>query len=86
VSNYPNPFNPRTTVKYTVPSRGHVSVKIYDAAGAYIVTLVDRDHSAGAFTVDWDGRSNGSAVGSGVYFARIEQNGEVRTRKLTLLK
>jgi hypothetical protein len=86
VSNYPNPFNPRTTVKYTVPSRGHVSVKIYDATGACVATLVDKDHAAGAYTVDWNGVAYGSPLASGVYFARIDQNGTVQTRKLTLLK
>jgi flagellar hook assembly protein FlgD len=87
VSNYPNPFNPRTTVSYTVPSRGHVSITIYDTNGALVRTLFNGEHNAGAFTTEWDGLAdNGSAVGSGIYFARIVQNGETRTNKMTILK
>jgi len=87
LSNYPNPFNPRTTVKYTVPSRGHVSVRVYDTSGAFVATLFDGERAAGAFSVEWDGRaSRGDVVGSGVYFARIEQNGATRTKKMVLLK
>jgi hypothetical protein len=87
VSNYPNPFNPRTTVKYTVPGHARVSVRVYDASGAYITTLFDGDRDAGAYTIDWDGRAaNGATVGSGVYFARISQDGETRTKKMVLLK
>jgi hypothetical protein len=87
VSNYPNPFNPQTTVNYTVPSRGHVSVAIYDIRGAYITSLVQKEHPAGAFSAEWDGRAaDGTAVGSGVYFARIEHNGTTRSKKMVLLK
>jgi hypothetical protein len=83
VSNYPNPFNPATTVKYTVPQRGRVRVAIYDARGALVTTLVDKERAAAAYSIDW---KPGAAVGSGVYFARIEQNGATRTHKLVLLK
>jgi hypothetical protein len=87
VSNYPNPFNPRTTVKYTVPDHARVSVRIFDARGALVTTLFDGERSAGAYSLDWDGRdASGAVVGSGVYFARIEQNGALRTRKMVLLK
>jgi flagellar hook assembly protein FlgD len=87
VSNYPNPFNPRTTVSYTVPARGHVTVAIYDARGARVATLVNEDRDAGAYRVDWDGRAdNGATVSSGVYFARIEQAGATRSKKMVLLK
>src|SRR5678815_5666148 len=50
VSNYPNPFNPRTTVKYTVPSRGHVDIDVYDASGAHVRTLFNGERNAGAYT------------------------------------
>jgi FlgD Ig-like domain len=84
---YPNPFNPRTTVSYTVPSRGRVSVRVFDASGAFVATLFEGDRSAGAYSAEWDGRAaNGAQISSGVYFARIEQNGETRTRKVVLLK
>jgi hypothetical protein len=88
VSNYPNPFNPRTTVSYTVPARGLVTVAIYDARGEKVATLVNHeDRTAGAYTVEWTGRANnGEAVTSGVYFARIEQSGSVRSKKMVMLK
>jgi len=88
VSNHPNPFNPRTTVRYTVPSRGPVTVAIYDARGAFVVTLVnDRTHDTGAYGIDWDGRTHdGARVASGIYFARIEHAGATRTRKMVLVK
>ncbi|HKW13409.1 MAG TPA: T9SS type A sorting domain-containing protein [Candidatus Krumholzibacteria bacterium] len=87
VSNYPNPFNPRTTVSYTVPSRGHVSVRVFDTHGEYVATLFDGERNAGAYSANWDGRAAGASVAaSGVYFARIEHNGVTRTKKMVLLK
>ncbi len=88
VSNFPNPFNPSTTVSYTVPSRGNVIVAIYDARGARVATLVNNEtRDAGAYRMEWNGRTDGgTAVSSGIYFARIEHNGAARTKKLVLLK
>ena len=87
VSNYPNPFNPRTTVSYTVPSRGHVRVSVYDAHGAHVATLFDGERNVGAYSIDWDGRTKrNDAVASGVYFARIEHASGARTKKMVLLK
>jgi len=87
LSNYPNPFNPRTRVSYTVPSREHVNVRVFDAHGAHVATLFDGERNMGAYSVDWDGRTTNAAVAaSGVYFARIEQNGATRTKKMVLLK
>jgi hypothetical protein len=83
VSSYPNPFNPRTTVSYTVPYRGHVSVNVYDTRGAHVATLVDTEKAAGAYSADWN---PGGAASSGVYFARIEHNGSTRSKKMVLLK
>jgi hypothetical protein len=87
VSNYPNPFNPRTTVKYTVPGHARVSVRVFDSTGAYVATLFEGERKAGAYSVEWDGHAaSGATVGSGIYFARIEQNGATRTAKMVLLK
>jgi hypothetical protein len=88
VGNYPNPFNPRTTVRFTVPFAGPVTVAIYDARGARVATLVDRtEREAGAYRVEWSGRSdNGNAVSSGIYFARIEHAGAIRSKKMVMLK
>jgi hypothetical protein len=86
VSNYPNPFNPSTSVRYTVPSRGHVTVAVYDARGALVTTLFEGERPPGAYTIEWNGLANGTAVSSGVYFARIEHNGTTRSKKMVLLK
>jgi hypothetical protein len=87
VSNYPNPFNPRTTVSYTVPSRGSVTVSVYDARGTHVATLFNGDRSAGAYIIEWDGRGqSGTPVSTGVYFARIEHAGGTRSKKMLLLK
>ncbi|HET6349064.1 MAG TPA: T9SS type A sorting domain-containing protein [Candidatus Krumholzibacteria bacterium] len=87
LSNFPNPFNPRTTVSYTVPSRGHVTIGVYDASGAHVATLFDGERDAGAYSVGWDGRGAGGAVvSSGIYFARIQHASGTRTKKMVLLK
>jgi hypothetical protein len=88
LSNFPNPFNPRTTVSYTVPSRGVVTVVIYDARGARVATLLEGEtRDAGAYRMEWNGRTDaGLAAPSGVYFARIVHAGDTRSRKLLLLK
>lgn len=87
VSAYPSPFNPKTTIRYTLPAKGRVIIAIYDARGLRVAMLLDEEKSAGAYTVPWDGRDqDGDGVSSGVYFARMEFGGEVRAYKLVLLK
>jgi hypothetical protein len=87
LSNYPNPFNPRTTVKYTVPSRGIVDIDVYDANGARVAKLFHGERNPGAYSIDWDGRTDDAAVAaSGLYFARISHDGTARTKKMVLLK
>ena len=87
VSAYPNPFNPETTVRYTLPSAGVVHVDVFDASGALVRELVRAQQPPGAFTARWDGRStSGDVVGSGIYFARVEHNGAIRAYKLVMLK
>jgi hypothetical protein len=85
--NYPNPFNPGTTVEYVLPVQGPVTVRVFDVTGSPVRTLVDEVQPAGAQRVRWDGRSDaGGGVASGVYLLRIEAAGIVRTRKMTMLK
>ncbi|MBD3347641.1 MAG: T9SS type A sorting domain-containing protein [Candidatus Eisenbacteria bacterium] len=86
--NYPNPFNPRTTIRYTVPRPGtRVQVEIYDLAGRLIRTLVSGEKAAGEHAAVWTGADgSGRRAASGVYFYRV-QIGEYRTeRKMLLLK
>jgi hypothetical protein len=83
----PNPFNPITTIRYTLPSSGTTRLSVYDAAGRRIVTLADGWQGAGPHEEVWDGRDTmGSTVSSGVYFVRLESAGESRVRKIVLLK
>jgi hypothetical protein len=87
--NYPNPFNPTTTIKYSIASAGRVSLKVYNAAGQLVRTLVDEEQAptAEGFSVTWDGASNtGEKVASGVYFYRLTANEFSQTKKMVLLK
>lgn len=84
--NVPNPFNPRTTIPYTLEAPGHVQVGIYDAAGRVIAMLDGGRKAAGTHTLAWDGRDrNGKPVSSGVYFYRLEGM-PGPARKMVLLK
>jgi hypothetical protein len=87
-NNYPNPFNPTTTIKYTIKDRGHVSLKIYNAAGQLVKTLVNQVQSPDQVKpVTWNGRNNaGQAVSSGVYFYKLVTNNFSQTKKMVLLK
>ena len=83
----PNPFNPRTTISYSLPKSGRVTLAIYDVRGARIATLVDADLSAGEQSVEWAGLGDGGTpISSGVYFARLQTSEGVRTLKVTLTK
>jgi hypothetical protein len=87
ISAYPNPFNPETTLRYTLPASAHVTIDVYDARGQHVARLVDEEKKAGAYTTAWQGVEQSHArVGSGIYFARVSQNGVTRTYKLVLLK
>ena len=88
-ANYPNPFNPTTTIQYEIKNQGHVSLKIYNAAGQLVRTLVNEVQTPqiGGFEVTWDGRSNaGQQVSSGVYFYRLVAKDFTQTKKMVLLK
>lgn len=87
--NTPNPFNPTTSITYSIRESGRVTLRIYDVAGRLVRTLVDEVQPARAegYTIDWDGRSDaGETVATGVYFYRLESVGFHQTRKMTLLK
>jgi hypothetical protein len=85
--NVPNPFNPSTKIRFTIPETGHVGLKIYDVAGRLVRTLVDRRLVADHYEVSWDGTNNGGRqVASGIYFYRIVAGKHSRTRKMVLLR
>jgi hypothetical protein len=87
----PNPFNPRTTIEYSVAAPGRVTLCVYNLAGREVRTLVDRDVKAGEHRVVWDGTTDaGQRAASGVYFLKMETRGPAdafhASRKLVLLK
>jgi hypothetical protein len=86
--NMPNPFNPSTTIGYDVPAPGgRLTLAVYDVRGRLVQTLRDGIETAGAKSTAWDGRDRqGQRVASGTYFYRVEFDGAVLTRKMTLLE
>jgi hypothetical protein len=84
--NFPDPFNPSTTIQYQLPQSAHVTLKIYNVLGQDVITLVDAMESAGYKSAVW----NGSNVASGVYFYRIEATSGTKTfidvRKMLVIK
>jgi hypothetical protein len=87
LSNYPNPFNPSTTIKYSVPKNGNVKLNIYNLKGQLVKTLVAENRKAGKHTVVWNGDDNtGRKTSSGMYFSRLETGGKTLTLKMLLMK
>jgi hypothetical protein len=87
--NFPNPFNPVTTIVFHVPESraGWVSLVVYDVSGARVKTIVNGPVMVGRHSRQWDGTDlHGNGVSSGVYFYRLEIPGLVDTRKMVLLK
>ncbi len=86
-ANYPNPFNPGTTIAYEVPKAGHVRLGVYNMLGEKIRVLVDGVQAAGRHQVRWNGRDErGRSLPSGVYLYRIEADGFRQTRRMVLFR
>ena len=86
-NNYPNPFNPVTTINYQVARSTQVRIAVYDLLGKEVATLVDGRMAAGAHVITWNGRNNaGQSVSSGVYFCRMVSPEYTHILKMTLLK
>ncbi len=86
-ANHPNPFNPSTTIEYTLGAGGHVRLTVFDAAGRHVRTLVDRTEAKGNHRVTFDGvDATGHPLASGVYLYRLESGSVTDTRKMVLLK
>ncbi len=79
---YPNPFNPTTTIEFSIPKTEFVSVKVYNIVGHEVTTLINNELSTGNHSIKWDG----SRQPSGLYFVQIESGSFVQTRKMVLLK
>ena len=85
--NFPNPFNPSTHIRFTIPDAGNVKLSVYDILGQEICVAHDGFLSAGRHTVLWDGRNtSGETSPSGVYFYKLTQGNHQEVRKLILLR
>ena len=86
-ANFPNPFNPTTTISYDLPEQAQVTLGIYDLLGKKIKTLVNQSQDAGNKIAMWDGTDNlGRQVSAGVYLYQIQAGEFTQTRKMLLLK
>ncbi len=86
-ANVPNPFNPRTTIRFELPEPGNAKLAIYDAGGRLVNLLAQGQRNAGYYDVTWDGKdTRGQSVASGAYYYRLEAAGEAITRKMLLLR
>ncbi|CAN0541421.1 unnamed protein product, partial [Laminaria digitata] len=79
--NYPNPFNPSTTIRFDLPQSGSVQIDVFNTLGQHVHTLVDQQLEAGTHTMQADLK----AFASGIYFLRMQAGGFVQTRKMTKL-
>ncbi len=83
----PNPFNPETEIRYSLPMMGLVTLEIYDLRGRIIRHLIHEEHPAGEYSVTWDGRDGiGRKQASGTYLARLQVGSIQRVQRMTLLK
>jgi hypothetical protein len=81
-TNYPNPFNPTTTISFAIPEAGNVTLAVFDIMGRKVADLVNSYQEAGSYSVPWDG----TAVPAGVYVCRITMNGMTSANRMLLMK
>ena len=91
--NFPNPFNPATTIRFDLPEEGRVTLRVFDLLGREVAALMEAERGAGRHEVVWDGKTvAGTTAGTGVYFFRMEffpASGAppyANTRSMVLLK
>jgi len=85
--NYPNPFNPETTISYNMKNSGNVTIEVYNILGQKVKTLVNENKTAGNHTVVWNGSNeNNDSVASGVYFYKMRSGKYSKTHKMILMK
>ena len=84
---YPNPFNPSTTIDYTLSVNSDVNLSIYDMQGRMVRSLVSGNQDAGTYNVVWNGlNDNSEQSASGIYLVMMEANGNIYQQSITLLK
>jgi hypothetical protein len=86
-NNYPNPFNPSTTISYSIANSGDVNISVYNIRGQLVRTLVNETLDAGMHSVVWNGDNNlGRSVGSGIYLYKLETSDNRIVKKMLLMK
>ncbi len=86
-ANFPNPFNPSTTIRYQAARAGHVTLKVFNLLGQEVRTLVSETQSAGVWQFEWDGlNTSGQVVSSGIYLYILNADTQVLKRKMILLR
>lgn len=85
--NFPNPFNPATSIRYTLSNTSHVKLEIFNTLGQRVKLLVQGSQPIGTHRVEWDGTDDGKkTVASGVYYYRLQANNYTNVKKMTLIK
>jgi hypothetical protein len=85
--NYPNPFNPTTTIKFDLAKASHVSIVVFNSIGQRVKTIFDGNKQAGKYDFVWDARNDhGNRVGTGVYFFKMTADDYQMTKKMVLIK
>jgi len=85
--NFPNPFNPTTTITYSIPKSSQVELAIYNMAGQKVRTLVNTNQAASFYKVVWDGKNDfGQSVASGMYFYKLVAGNYSKVVKMNLIK
>lgn len=85
--NYPNPFNPTTMIRFGLPTKSQVTLKIFNLLGQEVTTLVDEVLPAGTHSTEWDGRDQaGVEVATGIYFYKLVAGDFIETKKMMLVK
>lgn len=86
LSNYPNPFNPNTTIKFSLPEDGKIKISLFNIKGQKVKTVIDNKFAKGNFEIEWNGLDgSGNAVSSGIYFYKLSVNGKSKMIKKCLL-
>ena len=80
--NFPNPFNPTTTISYSLSKKSFITLKIFDLLGKEIDLLVSENQQEGKYSLEW----NASKYASGIYFCRLESENQIKTKKIVLIK
>lgn len=82
LTNYPNPFNPNTTIRYSIPNKSHIVLAVYDIVGQHIATLVDEVKSFGTYEINYKAQH----IPSGMYVCRLNYSGQSLSNKIVLIK